>query len=265
MKYKVGVCQFEPKLFDIDYNLNRMKKLLEPVNADLIVLPELAASGYLFNNTKELKKMSESSRDGHTAKLFKKLAKEKNTSYVVGFAEKADDKFFNSAMLVNPDGSIFIYRKTQLFFEEKKWFEPGNTGFKIFKAKRGIQIGMMVCFDWIFPECARTLALKGAQIIAHPSNLVLPWCQQAMITRSIENRVFSITTNRTGTERNAEKELTFTGMSQIINPRGEIIKRLNEFEESVYIAEIDPEEANDKKATVHNDVFTDRRTEMYEL
>ena len=111
----------------------------------------------------------------------------------------------------------------------------------------------------------RTLALKGAQIIAHPSNLVLPWCQQAMITRSIENRVFSITTNRTGTERNAEKKLTFTGMSQIINPKGEIIKRLNKVEESVYIAEINPEEANDKKATVHNDVLADRRTEMYEL
>jgi predicted amidohydrolase len=265
MKYKVGVCQFEPKLFDIDYNLTRMKKLLEPVNADLIVLPELVASGYLFKNKEELKKMSESPEDGHTAKLFKKLAKEKNTSYIVGFAEKADEKFFNSAMLVNPNGNIFIYRKIQLFFEEKKWFEPGDTGFKIFKAKGGIRVGLMICFDWIFPECARTLALKGAQIIAHPSNLVLPWCQQAMITRSIENRVFSITANRTGTEINADKELTFTGMSQIINPKGEMIKRLNEVEESVYIAEIDPEEANDKKATVYNDVLADRRTEMYEL
>ena len=265
MKYKVGICQFEPKLFDIEHNLTRMTKLLKLINADLIVLPELAASGYLFKSKEELKKMSESPKDGHTAKLFRKLAKEKNTSYIVGFAEKAEEKIFNSAMLVNPDGKIFIYRKTQLFFEENKWFEPGDTGFKIFKAKGGIKIGIMICFDWIFPECARTLALKGAQIVAHPSNLVLPWCQQAMITRSIENRVFSITTNRTGTEKNAEKELTFTGMSQIINPKGEIIKRLNEVEESVYIAEIDTEEANDKKATIYNNVLKDRRTEMYEL
>ena len=265
MKFKVGVCQFEPKLFDTDYNLTRMEKLLKPVNADLIVLPELASSGYLFKNLEELKNMSESPTDGHTAKLFIKLAKEKNTSYIVGFAEKDKEHIYNSSMLVNPDGEIYICRKIHLFCEEKKWFTPGNKGFQIFKAKEGIKVGIMICFDWIFPEAARTLALKGAQIIAHPSNLVLPWCQQAMITRSIENRVFSITANRTGTEKNAEKELTFSGMSQITSPEGEIIKRLNEVEESVYITEINPEEANDKKATEYNDVFTDRRTEFYEL
>jgi len=72
---------------------------------------------------------------------------------------------------------------------------------------------MMICFDWFFPESARTLALKGAQLILHPSNLVMPYCQDAMITRSIENRVFSITSNRIGREGG----YNFTGKSQIVS------------------------------------------------
>jgi predicted amidohydrolase len=83
-----------------------------------------------------------------------------------------------------------------------------------------VKVGMMICFDWIFPESARTLALKGAQIIAHPSNLVLSYCQQAMFTRAVENRVFTITANRTGTEINGDKELYFTGKSVIVDTKG---------------------------------------------
>ena len=264
-KYKVGVCQFEPKLFDLEYNLKKMEDILKPINADLVVLPELAASGYVFTNIDEVKKISESAEDGATADLFRKLASDNNTSYVVGFAEKDGNDLYNSSMLVNPAGDIHIYRKTHLFFEEKKWFTPGNTGFKVFNAKDGIKVGLMVCFDWIFPESARSLTLNGAQIIAHSTNLVLPWCQQAMITRSLENRIFAITSNRTGTERNGGVELTFTGMSQIVNTTGEILKRMNTTEEAVYVTEIYPEKANDKMITELNDAIRDRRPKYYNL
>ena len=265
MEFRVGVCQFEPKLFDVTNNLKKMEKLIGSIKADLIVLPELATSGYLFNSRKELAEVAEDVYDGVTATLFKKLARKNNTSFVVGFAEKTADKFFNSSMLVNPNGEIHIYRKTHLFFEEKKWFEPGNSGFKVFEAKGSVKVGLMICFDWIFPESARSLALNGAQIIAHSANLVLPWCQQAMITRSLENRVFSVTSNRTGKEINGNEELNFTGMSQILNTKGEILKRMNETEETVFVTSIDTNEANDKNITEFNHAFSDRRTELYNL
>lgn len=264
MIYKVGVMQFEPEFLKVSKNLAKMQNLLKSVTADLIVLPELANSGYLFQSEQELKSVAEPAQTGDTALLFLELARENNTSYVVGFTEKDSKKFYNSSMLVNPDGEIHVYRKTHLFYEEKKWFTPGDTGLNVFEAKNGVRVGLMICFDWIFPEAARTLALRGTQILTHSANLVLPWCQQAMITRSLENRVFSITANRTGTEKNKETELTFTGMSQILSTKGEILHRCNETEETVQIVEIYPEKAEDKQITEFNHAFRDRRPEHYE-
>ncbi|MEA1973475.1 MAG: nitrilase-related carbon-nitrogen hydrolase [Candidatus Cloacimonadota bacterium] len=263
MKYKIGVCQFEPKLLQVKQNLQRMEELVNEVEADLIVLPELATSGYVFNNTKEVENIAEDAFDGATANLFKKLAKQNNCNFVVGIAEKYEGKIYNSSLLIHKSGKIDIYRKAHLFYEEKKWFTSGDTGFKVFSTEMGIKVGMMICFDWIFPEATRTLAIKGAQIIAHPSNLVLPWCQQSMITRSLENRVFSITANRIGLEKNDEKQLRFTGMAQMLNTKGEILHRFNETEEGVFVAEIDPQNADDKWITEYNHIFEDRKTEFY--
>jgi predicted amidohydrolase len=239
--------------------------MLSSTEADLLVLPELAVSGYLFQNRNEVSAAAESPQNGPTADFFKNLAKKKNMSFVVGFAEKDGDQFYNSALLVNPDEKVYVYRKTHLFYEEKKWFSPGNSGFKVFHAKNGVLVGMMICFDWIFPESARTLSLRGAQIIAHPANLVLPWCQQAMITRSLENRVFSITANRIGREINNFSELAFTGMSQIISPKGEILKRVDTTSERIDIVEIDINESENKYVTDYNHILKDRRPELYEI
>ncbi|KQC08036.1 MAG: hypothetical protein APR54_05140 [Candidatus Cloacimonas sp. SDB] len=264
MKYRVGICQFKPELLDVRANLDKMEQLLYNKKADLIVLPELANSGYLFNSSDEVYSIAENAFRGITSQLFLNMAKQNNTSYVVGLAEKDEDKIFNSAILVNPDQSIFVYRKTHLFLEEKLWFTPGNTGFNIFPAKKDVKLGIMICFDWIFPESARTLSLKGAQIIAHPANLVLPWCQQAMITRSLENRVFTLTCNRTGKDINVDKQMSFTGMSQILDPEGKIMARLDQEEEKVIIAEIETDNALDKNITPANDLFKDRRSEFYQ-
>jgi len=215
--YKVGVLQFEPRLLKVDENLKNLENMLIDVEADLIVLPELATSGYVFNSKEEVMSVAEDAKTGKTAQLFSRLAQERDCSFVVGFPENASGTLYNSCSLINPNGEIYTYRKTHLFFEEKIFFAPGDSGLNVFPAKCGVKVGMMICFDWQFPEAARTLALRGAQIIAHPSNLVLPWCQKAMTIRSLENRVFSITSNRIGTEVNGEKELYFTGMSQILN------------------------------------------------
>ncbi|MBD3167349.1 beta-ureidopropionase, partial [bacterium] len=118
-------------------------------------------------------------------------------------------------------------------------------------------------FDWVYPETARLLAMEGAQIIAHPSNLVLQYCQQAMFARSVENRVFTITSNRIGTEDRAERVLTFTGASQVMNPRGERLIDAPTDSEHIGLAKVNPFDADDKKMTDYNHLFAGRRTDVY--
>ena len=162
-------------------------------------------------------------------------------------------------MLTGPDGLIGVYRKTHLFYEEKLWFSSGDTGFKVWQTPIG-NIGVMICFDWFFPESARTLALRGADIIAHPSNLILPHCPDAMVTRCIENRVFAVTANRTGSEQRGDKEkLMFIGKSQITSPMGEILYRASGDKEELTVMEIAVERARDKNLNSMNNLFIDRK------
>lgn len=265
MEYRVSVLQFEPQFLDTKGNLERITALLRDLETDLIVLPELCTSGYLFGSRDEAEAASESLPSGTIFQAFNALAWDRQCSIVYGFAERAGDVLYNSCALVNPDGSHYLYRKAHLFDREKLFFTPGDTGFGVFPAKNGVRIGMMICFDWQFPEAARTLALKGAQIICHPANLVLPWCQQSMILRSLENRVFSVTANRTGTETKSGASLQFTGQSQILGTKGEILIRLDDSETAVHTCTLDPELALIKSITARNDAFQDRRPDLYEL
>jgi predicted amidohydrolase len=259
---KVGFMQFSPLFGRKEENVERVVNSLRGAKADLLVLPELFSTGYLFLNQEELRRSAEIIPDGPTVSKFLKLTKEENTNYVFGIAERANDKLFNSSVLVTPQGECFVYRKLHLFDTEKYLFSPGDKKLEVFDIGEA-KIGMMICFDWIFPEVARILALKGADIICHPSNLILPYCQDAMITRSIENRVFAITSNRAGTEKRQDKELTFTGNSQIVDPKGRILAKANASEEKVSVIEIDPSLAKDKKVTPNNHIFQDRRIDFY--
>jgi predicted amidohydrolase len=124
---------------------------------------------------------------------------------------------------------------------------------------------MMICFDWIYPEAARTLALKGAQLIVHPSNLVLPHCPDAMITRCLENRIFAATVNRVGKENRGGIDLTFIGKSEVVSPRGEILTRLGGSEPGISIVDIDLTEADNKLATEYNHLLKERKPSQYQL
>ena len=114
-------------------------------------------------------------------------------------AERVGDDCYNTCVLSFGGEIKARYRKVHLFDREKELFTPGDLPFDVYDL-RGVKVGMMICFDWVFPEAMRALALKGAQIVCHPSNLVLPYCPRAMITRCIENGVYAITTNRVGNE-----------------------------------------------------------------
>jgi predicted amidohydrolase len=260
---RAGVVQFHPKFGDVAGNLERMRGMLEPEDADLFVLPELALTGYIFESRDEAVSMSQepegSEFDGIAA-----LAEEKRATVVVGFAERAGDGLFNSSVMLTPEGRRHVYRKVQLFNEEKRIFDPGDRSPSVVEVG-GARLGMMICFDWIFPEIARTLALKGADVLCHSTNLVLPFCQDAMITRCIENRVFAVTSNRVGTESRAGQEFTFTGRSQVVATRGEVLVRAEIEGEGVFAVEFDHTLARDKSVTAMNHIVTDRRPELYEL
>jgi 5-aminopentanamidase len=260
---KAGFYQFNPVFGKKEENLKKVLSAITDADADLLVLPEFFATGYRFVSQEEVSGLSEPIPNGDTTERLSDLSRQKGIYLVAGLPERDGDRFFNSAVLSGPDGFIGVYRKTHLFFEEKLYFSPGDTGFKVWDTKVG-RIGIMICFDWFFPEAMRALALMGADIIAHPSNLVLPYCPAAMPVRCLENRVFAVTANRVGEEnRKAGQSLRFIGQSQITSPEGKILIRAPENDEALLIAEINPETARNKNLNPLNNIFDDRRPEMY--
>ncbi len=269
---KTGILQFKPIFGKVKENIKNIENLTRGKEFDLLVLPELASSGYLFASMDELEELSEFPEDGIFCNALKKISAKKKAYIVSGFPEKADEggktRFYNSSILISPDGRYYIYRKIHLFYEEKLWFTPGNIPLEVHRISgRGYEdvgIGMMICFDWFFPETARALALRGAQIICHSSNLVMPYCQSAMSVRALENQVFTVTSNRTGREICGGKEMEFTGGSVILNPNGDYLFRASRDKEELAVIEIDPALALNKNINSRNNIFKDRRSEFYE-
>ncbi|MBI1819039.1 MAG: acyltransferase [Nitrospirae bacterium] len=261
---KAGFIQTNPAFGEKKANVDQAVEMLSSANAELMVLPELFNSGYQFTAKSDVISLSEEIPDGYTTKKLIKIAKQKKMFIVAGIPEKKGKNFYNSAILVGPTGFIDVYRKIHLFYEEKVWFTPGNKQLKVHDIGKA-RIGMMICFDWFFPEVFRVLALSGADIICHPANLVLPHCPQAMITRCLENRAFAVTANRVGhEEREGKERLTFIGMSQIVSPKGEVLYRAFGEKSDIFIFEINPAEARRKSINRYNHLFEDRRPDFYE-
>jgi len=259
---KVGLFQFAPLRGRPDANAATLESALRSADCDLLVAPELATSGYLYLDRAELASVSERVPDGPSCARLLRACRETGRSIVFGLAELDGEAIYNSAALLTPGGCAALYRKAHLFDTETLVFDRAGASSDLADAA-GATIGLMICFDWRFPEVARLLALRGAEVLAHPSNLVLPYCQDAMVTRSLENRVFTVTANRFGTESVQGTTITFTGRSQIVTPRGERLVTMGVNEEGIRIAEIDPAEARDKRGAGRNDLFADRRVDLW--
>ena len=256
---KIAIIQFAPTFGDLYATIESLKPLLEKVkDADLVILPELANSGYNFESMEQAVELSESVEESTFLQFLEYACHAFKFTVATGFSERDGEDLYNSAIMIGENGVIGKYRKLHLFMNEKKFFEPGNLGLPLFELA-GVKIGMLVCFDWMFPEVWRKLALKGADLIVHPSNLVLPYAQSVIPSYALVNRMYIATANRIGTER----ELSFTGQSLIVNPKGETLARAEQSEE-ILIVDIDPEEAKNKKITSMNDAFQDRRTDIYD-
>jgi predicted amidohydrolase len=262
---RIGFYQSDPVFGKVKENIEKAVQEISRISADLIVLPELFNSGYQFVSRQEVSELAEDIPLGKTCRAMIGLARDMGLFLIFGLPEKEGESLYNSAAVVGPKGFVGRYRKTHLFAEEKLFFDPGDTGFRVFDIGPAV-IGVMICFDWFFPESARVLALLGADIICHPANLVLPYCRKAMVTRSLENGVFTITANRVGIESRGEKDpLMFTGESQILDNEGHVLARLEGKDTGIGITDIDPKQARNKSVTDLNERLRDRRPEFYGL
>jgi len=259
---RIAFVQGRPRFGRTAENLEKGLALAATVEADLVVIPELWSTGYVFSSHAEVAALAEDARTGATARALAAAARRQKRHYVAGFAEAARGRHYNSAMLVGPSGVKAVYRKLHLFEREQEWFTPGDIPLAVHRVGP-MRLGMLICFDWRFPETARALALMGADVVAHPSNLVFPNAQQAMLTRSLENRIFTVTANRTGTERRPGGTVPFTGCSQVVAPSGLPIARAGRTAETAMAAECDLALSRDKSLTPLTPIFTNRRPAFY--
>ena len=263
---RVAFVQFAPTYLKPGVNRDRVHQMLTGVSADLIVLPELFTSGYYFRSEQDVASMEEEV-PGPTSEALSSWSKDLGAVIVAGFPERAGGQRYNSALIVSPSGVEGTYRKVHLFNEEKRWFAPGDKGFEVYSfmttGGTAYTLGVMICFDWYFPESARTLALKGADIVAHPSNLVLPHCPNSMPIRARENHIFTITANRYGEETKEGDSLRFIGESSICAPNGDVIHRAPETGDEVFVTTIRPSEARERSINAYNNISEDRKPDAY--
>jgi predicted amidohydrolase len=259
---KISYIQFAPVLGHIDANIAQLEGVLpDCAGADLVVLPELSSTGYNFVNREQAFELSETYKSSSFLDFLTAECKQYGFHIVAGFDERDGDKLFNSAALVSPRDPIGLYRKLHLFWNEKDIFEPGDLGLPVFDVADA-KIGILICFDWQFPEVWRIIALKGAEIVCHPSNLVLPGlAQRAVPLHAMLNRYYIVLANRIGSER----DLTFTGRSLISDPRGNVISEAPADRPHIGLVEIDPSLSRDKSVTPRNDLIGDRRPNEYRL
>lgn len=257
---KIGFLQFAPLLADVSGTIKRLETLLQSGSlGDLLVLPELCNSGYNFQSRQQAEDSAESLADSTFIKFLQRICVRSDLHIVTGLNERDGGKLYNTAVLVGPSGVVGRYRKMHLFLNERDYFSPGEGGLEVIEVN-GCRVGMLICFDWVFPEVWRILALKGADLICHPSNLVIPGnAQRAVPVHALTNRLFVVTGNRIGTEG----DLTFTGNSLICDPSGRILAQAPPDQECLVTLEVDLAAARDKMITSRNHVLGDRRPKDY--
>ncbi len=256
---KLAVIQFAPVLGDPEKSYEAVKPLLnKAIDSQLIILPELANSGYNFTDRGQAYKLSEYPRNSEFVDHLTKFCRINGSTIVTGFNERSKHDIFNTALVINKKGIAAKYRKIHLFINEKDIFTPGDIHPELFEVD-GVKCGTLICFDWIFPEIWRKLALMGADLVCHPSNLVLPGkAQQAIPVQAMMNKIYVATANRIGTEG----ELTFTGNSIIADPDGKVIASVSADKTEVFFADTDITKSRIIMATALNHVFDDRRPEF---
>ena len=256
-------------------NVDRVERLVRHAAARgaRLILPSELFEGPYFCQWEDEKYFDWAMElEGHpTITRFAALAKELSVVIPVSFFEKANHAYYNSVAIVDADGSVLgVYRESHIpdgpGYEEKFYFRPGDTGFRVWDTKVG-RIGVGICWDQWYPECARAMALAGAEVLLYPTAIGTepvesdndtrdPW-QRAMIGHAVSNAMPVIAANRIGREADA----LFYGSSFVADVRGDKIAELSRDEEGVALATIDLDANARYRATWG--FFRDRRPELY--
>lgn len=265
---RVAVAQIEPKLAEKERNLDLCLARLEEAaaqGAELLVLPECAIPGYVYESADEALPYAEEIPGPSTAAL-EDACRRLDAHVVCGLLEQDGDTIHNAAVLVGPDGLVGSYRKSHLPFLGVDRYVSAGDELPVFDTPIG-RIGLEICYDLRFPEVTRSLALAGAEIVCLPTNWPLAAAQNAELlapARAFENRIFLLVANRVGRERTAE----FCGRSQIVAPDGTRLAETDATSEALLVAEIDVERAREKSIVpapgeYEMHLFGHRRPELY--
>jgi N-carbamoylputrescine amidase len=268
----LACVQMEPKVGDVPGNVGRAVKQIETAaahGASLVVLPELANTGYVFESRAEAFALAEPVPDGPTTRAWATVARQLNIHLVAGISERDGDRLYNSAVVLGPNGLVGRYRKLHLWGDENLYCEPGNLGLPVFHTALG-RIAAVICYDGWFPEVYRLLALKGADLICMPTNWVpmphqpddAPAMANTLAMASAHSNGIGIAcANRIGTERGQ----LFIGQSLIVGPQGwPLAGPASKDHEQILYATMDFRQARaGRQLNPFNHLLRDRRTDLY--
>jgi 5-aminopentanamidase len=270
MRIRIACCQFAPDVEDPEASARAAREAIRAAvdgGAQIVVLPELANSGYVFRSAAEARAAAVPA-DGPLLEEWSQEAGRGDALVVGGFCQLAPDgRVFNSSALVDGTGVLAVYRKLHLWDDESRWFEPGEEPAPVVDTRFG-RIGLAVCYDLEFPELTRGLALAGAQLLALPANWPhddtppdgRPVVHTLAAATAYLNRVFVAVCDRCGNERGCE----FEGASAIASPDGALVAGpVRDRGVATIVADCELDEARDKRTSRRNDAFADRRPTLY--
>jgi predicted amidohydrolase len=269
MTIRVAACQIDPQLGEVDRNLERIERAVADAAAQgpkLIVLPEAATTGYVFESLDEALTVAHRASAVADDRLAA-LAAEHGVALIVGTLEAEGSEVFNTALIYAEDGRRYRYRKVHLpYLGVDRFATPGPDAPAVYDLA-GMRVGVLVCYDLRFPEAARICALEGADLIALPTN----WPEGVQFhpgifapSRAAENHVYLLACDRVGEERGT----TFIGRSILLDTNGKELARASDTEEETIVGEVDWELA---RQTHHRripgehewDTIGDRRPGLY--
>jgi 5-aminopentanamidase len=262
---KTAIFQIDIELGKSILNKERIIEYAENTDADLLVFPECANSGYAFSSWAEAFSHAEPV-PGPFTEILHSIARKKDRSIAVGILEKDGEELRNTAVLITPKRGLHVYRKTHLpYLGVDRFTKPGNV-LPLFETEFG-KVGVVICYEWRFPEVARSLSLQGADLLLGLSN----WPQGAIViptllmpARAAENHVWIASANRVG----FDKDTKFIGNSMIISPSGDIVAGPGSLDEEVISVDCDLSLSKGKRFVkkpreYEIDLFKDRCPDLY--
>ena len=241
--HQCNVIHSKPELNT--YNLSQKLSATPPKFGDLILLPELFNTGYLFHEASDAIHLGESIDNGKTIQTLKTLTAQYQCAIAAGFLERDGHHLFNSVIVLGPDSILAHYRKQALTNIDKQLFNRGQS-ISTFEYQ-GVNFGIALCFDLWFPELIRQYVPTSTDILLHPSNFGGPQSSVIAQARAIENNMTVITCNRIGQENTNHLSVSYCGNSQVVSPSGEILLHLGQQENYEYYEHIPTEQCNDKR------------------